>query len=210
MSKSLALLAFEALYTRLVPGKSITLHEFNTYTETSDNSYPSKAPLFITWNKNGHLRGCIGTFASSPTEKGVSRYALVSAMEDPRFPPITQAELPQLTVDVTLLDNFVPIQNPQDWLVGKNGLKVQFQRNGRFYLGTFLPSVAEEQEWDVVDTLWNLLRKADYLGISRSSTVAFYEQGIDEGWLELERYDGLKSGLDYKEFWKVHSDLAKS
>lgn len=209
MSKSLAYLAFEALHNKLNLGNPVSLKEFNTYTGTTENQYPSKAPLFVTWHKNHRLRGCIGTFLSSQTESGVSSYALVSAFEDPRFPPISKSELPLLTVDVTLLDHFRPIELPTDWEVGTHGLKVQLTQGGHSYLGTFLPSVAEEQEWDTTDTLFNLLRKADYSGISRAKTLEFYKKGIEEGWLELIKYEGLKCGSNYAEFLKAHTALAK-
>lgn len=208
MSKSLALWAFESLNAKLNPNSSsLSIKELNSLLGTSDNDYPPKAPLFITWNKNNNLRGCIGTFLSSPTESGVANYALVSAFEDPRFPPIKASELPLLSVSVTLLDNFEPISDPTDWEIGVHGLKVKFNSNGHHYLGTFLPVVAEEQEWDKKDTLWNLLRKAGFSGVSRLQTLDFYKRGISEDWLILTRYEGLKSGLDYKEYIAARKEL---
>lgn len=208
MAKSLALWAFETLNSKLNPSSaSVALSDFNNLLGTSSADYPAKAPLFITWNKNGNLRGCIGTFLSMPTESGVANYALVSAFDDSRFPAISVSELRQLSVSVTLLDNFIPIDDPADWEIGVHGLKVKFNANGRHYLGTFLPVVAEEQEWDKKETLWNLLRKAGYSGVSRAEAVAFYTKGITEGWLDLTRYEGLKSGLDYAEYVAARKEL---
>lgn len=208
MAKSLAYWAFETLNSKLNPNSaSIALKDYNSSLGVSSSDYPSKAPLFITWNKNGNLRGCIGTFLSSPTESGVANYALVSAFEDPRFPAISSFELPLLSVSVTLLDNFEPIDDPNDWEIGVHGLKVKFSANGRHFLGTFLPVVAEEQEWDKKETLWNLLRKAGYSGVSRAGTLDFYNKGITEGWMDLTRYEGLKCGLDYKEYVAARKEL---
>lgn len=156
--------------------------------------------MFITWNQHGDLRGCIGTFLPLNTEKGVAKYALVSAFEDPRFPPISAKELPSLSASVTLLDKFEEISSPTDWTVGEHGLKVYFEISGRSYSGTFLPSVAEEQGWYTVDTLWNLARKAHYSGLKHGDTVAFYEKGLNEGWLLLTRYQGLKAEASYGDY----------
>lgn len=208
MAKSLALWAFETLNSKLNPSSaSMALSDYNTLLGTSSADYPSNAPLFITWNKNGNLRGCIGTFLSSPTESGVANYALVSAFEDSRFPAISASELLLLSVSVTLLDNFEPIDDATDWEIGVHGLKVKFNADRRHYLGTFLPVVAEEQQWDKQETLWNLLRKAGYSGVSRAETLAFYNKGISEGWMELIRYEGLKCGLDYREYVAARKEL---
>ena len=59
------------------------------------------SPLFITWNtirRDGstRLRGCIGSFAPLQLSQGLQEYALVSALKDRRFSPITLAELSRL------------------------------------------------------------------------------------------------------------------
>lgn len=201
MSKALCFWAFESLNARLSPGKSrVPLSHYLLATDSSLSDYPKEAPMFITWNKNGDLRGCIGTFSPLNTEKGVAKYALVSAFEDPRFSPIASEELASLSVSVTLLDKFEEIADPLDWTVGDHGLKVYFEVSGRGYSGTFLPSVAEDQGWDAVDTLWNLARKAHYSGLKHGDTVSFYKRGISEGWLQLTRYQGLKAEATYDEF----------
>ena len=49
-------------------------------------------PLFVTWKKgkDEDLRGCIGTFESSSLEQNLPKYALISALEDTRFRPISK------------------------------------------------------------------------------------------------------------------------
>jgi AMMECR1 domain-containing protein len=45
--------------------------------------------------KQGDLRGCIGTFDSSQNLKSLlSKYALISALEDDRFGPMKLSEVP--------------------------------------------------------------------------------------------------------------------
>lgn len=58
------------------------------------------------------------------------------------------SEVPQLQVGVSLLVNFTDIKNPLEWEVGKHGIEIEFEANGRPYSGTFLPEVAPEQGWD--------------------------------------------------------------
>ena len=64
-----------------------------------------KAGVFVSIKKSGQLRGCIGTF--SPTQDTVAQEiianAVKSASEDPRFPPIGETELANLTISVDVL-----------------------------------------------------------------------------------------------------------
>lgn len=207
MSKALCCLAFESLYNKVFPDSSIISYDNFRKSIPSNVDLPDKAPLFITWNKNNQLRGCIGTFQPLPIESGTKRFSLASSLQDPRFPPIGKLEFKSLSVSVTLLDNFEPIKKWDDWTVGDHGLKVNINKNGEVYLGTFLPSVAVEQEWNEITTLSYLLRKADYIGVPKSETAEFYQVGIEEGWLELVRYKGLKKDLDYEEFMELRDSI---
>ncbi|EMG51103.1 AMMECR1 Nuclear protein AMMECR1 [Candida maltosa Xu316] len=207
MSKALCCYAFESLLNKLDSNTNkIPLSKYYSYFKEDPEKTPSSAPLFITWNKNDSLRGCIGTFSKLSIESGVSRFSLTSALQDPRFPPIRLSEIESLEVSVTLLDNFVAIEDQNDWKIGLNGLKISFEVEGGHYSGTFLPSVAEEEGWDKLTTLYYLLKKADY-PVSKSSVSKFYEKGLDEGWLKLIKYDGLKSKLSYQEFDHIRSQI---
>ena len=62
---------------------------------------------FITINKNGQLRGCIGTIqAHQPLIADVVENAYKAAMKDPRFPPIQEDETAQLELSISLLSRF--------------------------------------------------------------------------------------------------------
>ena len=108
------------------------------------SSLPDAAyPLFVTWMKQDDLRGCIGTFDSSQNLKSLlSKYALISAMEDDRFGPIKLSEVPQLSIGLSLLINFTEIDDPLDWEVGKHGVEIELSYKGQHYSATFLPEVA--------------------------------------------------------------------
>ncbi|UCE78509.1 MAG: AmmeMemoRadiSam system protein A [Nitrospiraceae bacterium] len=64
-----------------------------------------KAGVFVCLKKNGKLRGCIGTFM--PVTENIAqetiRNALAAATQDPRFPPVTKDELPELEYSVDIL-----------------------------------------------------------------------------------------------------------
>jgi len=69
-----------------------------------DLELPSAA--FVTLRKHGELRGCMGSVV--PTESNAAReiirYAIASAIRDPRFNPVELAEVPELSVSAQLLD----------------------------------------------------------------------------------------------------------
>lgn len=200
MSKALCLYAFDTLVSDLQGSSSKSLSKFLSANSESFDQFPDSAPLFVTWDESDQLRGCIGTFYPQPIESGVKRFARSAAFNDPRFPPIARAELPRLSCSITLLDKFVAISNCLEWQVGKHGLKLSIDDEEGHFSGTFLPSVAEEQGWDHLTTLYYLLKKADYNSIGKSKVESFYGQGLKQGWLKLETYEGLKYGLDYHEY----------
>jgi uncharacterized protein len=105
-----------------------------------------KQGCFVTL-KNGHrLRGCLGNFVSDqPLFKLVADMAVSSATEDPRFvhDPITQSEVPQLTIEISVLSPMKKIANPLDMKLGVDGIYV---RRG-WAAGCFLPQVATETGW---------------------------------------------------------------
>ena len=114
-----------------------------------------KYPLFVTWliGKKNDLRGWIGTFAEQSISKNLQQYALISAFQDTRFDPISKGEIKKLNCGVSLLCNFQDIEDPLDWIIGKHGIEIDFKHEGEKYSGTFLPEVAEEQNWNQEETL---------------------------------------------------------
>lgn len=62
--------------------------------------------VFVTLHKDGELRGCVGSVR--PTEATAAheliRYAVASALRDPRFEPVRLDEVGALTIKVQLLD----------------------------------------------------------------------------------------------------------
>jgi uncharacterized protein (TIGR00296 family) len=69
-----------------------------------------------------------------------------AAARDPRFTvnPVTAAELEQLTVEVSVLSELAPIDDPLTIEPGVHGIYI---RRG-FQAGCFLPEVATDMGWD--------------------------------------------------------------
>ncbi len=69
------------------------------------------AGVFVSLHKHGQLRGCIGTFG--PTKDNVAEEIIANAISsstmDPRFPPVTAAELDDLEYSVDILTEPEPV-----------------------------------------------------------------------------------------------------
>ena len=112
---------------------------------------------FVTWRtKTGELRGCIGeVIAKRPLVESIERMAVASGTEDPRFPPITTDELPNLTIEISALTPMAPIK-PENVDVGRHGLMI----SKGYHSGLLLPQVPLEQGWDRDEYLRGLCAKA--------------------------------------------------
>src|SRR5580658_3877508 len=61
--------------------------------------------VFVTLKKGGELRGCIGKMDfERPLWSNALTAAVASALEDPRFPPVTVPELGEITIEVSILN----------------------------------------------------------------------------------------------------------
>ena len=110
--------------------------------------------VFVTINKlkNGtkKLRGCIGyPYPTNPLVEAVVDSAINAATQDPRFYPLSSAELRQVIFEVSVLTppEEVRVDNPKDYLskikVGQDGLIIE----RGIYKGLLLPQVPVEWEW---------------------------------------------------------------
>jgi AmmeMemoRadiSam system protein A len=113
---------------------------------------------FVTLKeKNGRLRGCIGSIqAYTALYRSVIQNAVSAASKDPRFMPVRPEELPNLDIEVTVLSPMEPVAGPTEIEVGKHG--VYLEASGRS--SVFLPQVPVEQGWDLDTYLKQLAMKA--------------------------------------------------
>lgn len=96
------------------------------------------------------LRGCIGvTRPVKPLIEAVIDSTLNSAFNDPRFPPMEEYELDQVTFEVSVLSDYeylgdTPGERRGNILIGRDGLVVEKPP----YAGLLLPSVPVDEVWD--------------------------------------------------------------
>lgn len=112
---------------------------------------------FVTIHKKGNLRGCIGNITSSmPLWKTVRKMAVEAAMHDPRFMPVSQNEINDIDIEISVLSPFEKITDINQIEVGKHGLFIKQE----FYQGLLLPQVASEYGWTRKEFLEHTCMKA--------------------------------------------------
>lgn len=126
---------------------------------------------FVTLRLHGKLRGCIGMLVGRrPLYLTVSDMACAAAFEDPRFPPVTQDEMRDIHIDISVLSPLKRIYSVEEFELGRHGVFiVKGDRQG-----TFLPQVAGQTHWTKEEFLGHCAR--DKAGI-----------GWD-GWRDAELY----------------------
>ncbi|WP_456408398.1 AmmeMemoRadiSam system protein A [Thiolapillus sp.] len=153
-----------------------------------DEALQAQRATFVTLNKQGQLRGCIGHLeAIQSLIEDVAENAFSAAFKDTRFSPVTSSELDQLEIHISVLSPPEPVafSSEEDLLrqirPGKDGLILQ----DGYYRGTFLPSVWEQLP-SPEEFLAHLKIKAglppnywsDSLQVSRYTTESFSESQI--------------------------------
>lgn len=130
----------------------------------SDPLPPKPSPLlaqpmgvFVTLTRRGRLRGCIGYLeALKPLLTAVQEMAVAAAFRDPRFPPLTEEELADLEIEISVLSPMRRIKNVEEIQVGRDGLYVE----RGVCRGLLLPQVATQYGWDRLTFLRQTCTKA--------------------------------------------------
>lgn len=116
---------------------------------------------FVTLTIHGVLRGCIGRLDyQRPLWENVLAAAAAAALDDPRFPPVSPAEVPDLAIEVSVLGAPVDLPDPRDFDPLGQGIIVE----RGFRRGLFLPGVGPEAGWGRDQTLDAVCRKAGLPG----------------------------------------------
>jgi AmmeMemoRadiSam system protein A len=112
---------------------------------------------FVTIKIGGELRGCIGHMtAQESLYQTTIDMARAAALEDPRFPPLSQAELEASKLEISVLSPLSLIADPEEIEVGKHGVYII----AGYRSGVLLPQVATEWGWDRATFLRQACRKA--------------------------------------------------
>ena len=114
------------------------------------------AAAFVSLHCDGRLRGCVGSvMPENPLHETVAHMARSAAFDDPRFPPLSAAEVPTLDIEISRLSRMVPAQ-PEDVQLSIHGVCVTRDQ----HRAVFLPQVATTHQWDRDTLLSELCRKA--------------------------------------------------
>ncbi len=134
---------------------------------------------FVTLNKDGRLRGCIGEIAPQRAAwEAVAARAVDAATGDPRFPRVRRDELDELELEVSLLGPTREVADPSSIVVGRHGVVLGSWPKS----ATFLPQVGPEQGWDRATMLLHLARKAGLPADAvASARLAVYEAQVIHG-----------------------------
>ncbi|MBK8988811.1 MAG: AmmeMemoRadiSam system protein A [Chloroflexi bacterium] len=133
--------------------------------EADDPDLQQPAGVFVTLRLRddllvphaGRLRGCIGHIEPDwPLAQVVAAMAVKAATRDPRFPPLTLAELDDIAIEISILSPLQRVEDVSQIEVGRHGLCLQHGRQR----GLLLPQVAVIFGWTREEFLQNLCRKA--------------------------------------------------
>jgi hypothetical protein len=133
----------------------------------NDSEFNSKfdfsSGVFVTLNKQGSLRGCIGyPIPVRKLSEGLIDAAISAATQDNRFSPVSIDELDKIIFEVTMLTSPIEIKvkDPAEYLsiikVGRDGLIVE----NNYTSGLLLPQVPTEYGWNEEEFLCHTCEKA--------------------------------------------------
>ncbi|WNY24337.1 hypothetical protein MmiHf6_16680 [Methanimicrococcus hongohii] len=124
--------------------------------------FSEKRGAFVTLEKDGDLRGCIGyPYPVLPLKEVLVKSAVAAAFEDPRFFPIEKKDFLKTTVEVTTLTLPEPVEGAfttyaNQIKIGTHGLMAEYGD----HRGLLLPQVASDQGWDAIEFLCQTCVKA--------------------------------------------------
>ena len=135
-----------------------------------------RAGVFVTaFTAQDQLRGCIGTIepVCDDVALEVARNAVAAIAEDPRFAPVTPAELPSLHFEVSVLAPPEPIAGESDLDPKRYGVVVKAKGDRR--RGLLLPDI------DGIDTVSDQIaiarRKA---GIGKDEAIVLFRFVVEK------------------------------
>ena len=135
---------------------------------------------FVTLHMEGELRGCIGYVeAAEPLVEVVARAAAKAAREDPRFDPVSAAEVDRLEIEISVMSPVTPVPDTAEIRLGVHGLIIELGGNR----GLLLPQVPMEYGWTREEFLSHTARKA---GLPAS---AWRDPLAKLFWFEAEVFD---------------------
>ncbi len=142
---------------RTVCGKDAERSQEQRKSFPGESMLSQPAGAFVSIYNSGELRGCLGVIVSETSlAETVSQLAGRSATEDPRFQAVTEDELDEIQIEISVLSPLREISAIEEIQVGKHGLFVV----AGMYRGLLLPQVAVKHHWNVTRFLEETCVKA--------------------------------------------------
>ena len=119
---------------------------------------------FVTLHKHGELRGCIGTLEQDmPLQQAIPYFAQAAAFQDPRFAPLSENELSDCIISISVLSQREPLPATQreELLAALTPFSDGLWLSDGYRRATFLPAVWRQLP-DKYDFLHHLLRKGGW------------------------------------------------
>ncbi len=152
-SKGILMLAARDSIESLFGEAHSSIIDYNYYPQLQQTG----AGVFVTLTIHNQLRGCIGYITSKwNLYETVCDAAMQAASNDPRFPPLSEQELPKINVEISVLS---PLSELEDYNMIKLGEHGLYLEEGD-YRGLLLPQVAAENNFDIPGFLTALCEKA--------------------------------------------------
>jgi hypothetical protein len=140
-------------------------------TEGFSETIKTPCGAFVTLNKDGKLRGCIGTFdPKDPLYVVVQQMAVSASTRDYRFSKVKKEEFEDIELEISVLTPMRKIESIDEIELGKHGIYIKKGSAS----GTFLPQVATETGWTLEEFLGYCARDKAKIGW--------------EGWKEADIY----------------------
>jgi len=142
--------AIKSLFGESIPPKI----DYTRYPELSEKN----TGAFVTLTMHNQLRGCIG-YLDSPNQSifdTICEAAKHAAINDPRFHPLSERELPDINIEISILSPFSQIKEYEEIELGVHGLLLD-EEGIRALL---LPQVATENNFNLQQFLKAICQKA--------------------------------------------------
>jgi uncharacterized protein len=112
---------------------------------------------FVSLHKQQELRGCIGNCVpNAPLFEIVTEMTEAAASRDPRVKPVSQKELDEIRIDITVLSPLECVHDPLALEIGRHGLYIASAGKR----GILLPQVAAQNGWTIKTFLEQTCLKA--------------------------------------------------
>ncbi len=119
--------------------------------------YNEQFGLFVNLNKKGNLRGCVGYISGYKSlRESVREMAISAAFKDNRFPQLSESEMDDITIEISILSPLERIKSSEEIVVGTHGLYIQ----NDYLSGLLLPQVATEYKWTRDEFIHHVCDKA--------------------------------------------------